>query len=72
VSSFIQNDLGILRRHFEVKVAHYHGKKKLLTFWIEALKGVLWPDVTFSWFADFYAFAAVLFLSKILKLRCKK
>ena len=64
-SSFIQNDLGILRRHFEVRVAHYQGKKKLFKFVIETLKGVLWSDVTFSWFADVHAFAAVLF-SKIL------
>ncbi|MCK4529199.1 glycosyltransferase family 4 protein [candidate division WOR-3 bacterium] len=65
-SSFIQNDLDILRRHFEVRVAHYQGKKKLLKFLIETLKGVLWADLTFSWFADVHAFAAVLF-SKIFK-----
>ena len=65
-SSFIQNDLDILRRHFEVRVAQYQGKKKLLKFLIETLKGVLWADVTFSWFADVHAFAAVLF-SKIFR-----
>ena len=60
-SSFIQNDLDILRRHFEVRVVHYRGKKRMLKFLIEALKGVLWADVTFSWFADVHAFVAVLF-----------
>ncbi|MEA2015169.1 MAG: hypothetical protein U9O59_00370 [Actinomycetota bacterium] len=54
-SSFIQNDLDILRRHFDVRVAHYQGKKKLLKFLIKTLKGVLWADVTFSWFADVHA-----------------
>jgi glycosyltransferase involved in cell wall biosynthesis len=65
-SSFIQNDLDILRRHFEVRVAHYQGKKRLLKFVIETLKGVMWADLTFSWFADVHAFAAVLF-SKIFR-----
>ncbi|MCK4734804.1 MAG: glycosyltransferase family 4 protein [Methanophagales archaeon] len=65
-SSFIQNDLDILRRHFEVRVAHYQGKKRLLKFLIEMLKGVLWADITFSWFADVHAFVAVLF-SKIFR-----
>jgi len=46
-SSFIQNDLDILRRFFDVRVAHYQGKKRLREFWIETLKGVLWADVTF-------------------------
>jgi len=56
-SSFIQNDLDILRRHFEVRVAHYRGKKRLLKFLIGMLTGV---------FADVYAFRAVLF-SKIFR-----
>jgi len=63
-SSFIQNDLDILRRHFDVRVVRYHGKKRVLKFLIETLKGVLWADLTFSWFADVHAFVAVL-LSKI-------
>jgi len=33
-SSFIQNDQDILKKHFEVRVAHYQGKKKLLKFLI--------------------------------------
>jgi len=60
-SSFIQNDLDILRKHFDVRVVQYQGKEKLLKLLIETLKGVLWADVTFSWFADVHAFAAVLF-----------
>ena len=65
-SSFIQNDLDILSRHFDVRVAHYQGKKRMLKFLIETLKGVLWADVTFSWFADVHAFVAGLF-SKIFR-----
>jgi len=51
-SSFIQRDLELLRKHFDVRVAHYQGKKRMLKFLIETLKGVLWADITFSWFAD--------------------
>lgn len=65
-SSFIQNDLNTLSRHFEVRVVHYRGKKGLLKFSIEILKGILWADLTFSWFADVHALAAVLF-SKIFR-----
>ena len=67
-STFIQNDLDILRRHFDVKVAHYQGKNGIPKFLIETLKGVLWSNVTFSWFADVHAFAAVLF-SKIFRIK---
>jgi len=56
-SQFIQNDRDILRKHFDVRVAQYQGKKKMLKFLIGTLKGVLWADVTFSWFADSHAFA---------------
>ena len=65
-SSFIQNDLYLLKSHFDVRVAHYQGKKRVPKFVIETLKGVLWTDVTFSWFADVHAFTAVL-LSKIFR-----
>jgi len=52
--------LDILRKHFDVRVAHYQGKKRLLKFPVETLKGVLRVDTTFSWFADVHAFVAVL------------
>lgn len=54
-SSFIQNDRDILRRFFDVRVAHYQGKKRLREFLIETLKDVLWPNLSFSWFADVHA-----------------
>ena len=54
------------KNNFDMKAAHYSGKKRMLKFLIETIKGVLWLDTTFSWFADVHAFAAVLF-SKIFK-----
>ncbi|MEA2015175.1 MAG: hypothetical protein U9O59_00400 [Actinomycetota bacterium] len=54
-SSFIQRDFELLKRHFDVKVAHYRGRKRMLKFWVETIKGVLWADLTFSWFADVHA-----------------
>jgi hypothetical protein len=49
--------MDILRKHFDVRVAHYQGKKRILKFLIKTFKGVLWVDTTFSWFADVHAFA---------------
>ena len=65
-SSSIKNDLDILRRHFDVRVAPYRGKNRMLKILIVMLKGVLWSDLTFSWFADVHAFVAVL-LSKMFR-----
>ena len=61
-SSFIQNDLDLLKKHFDVKIEHYTGLRSIP----KILKGVLWSDITFSWFADTHAFWAVL-LSKIFR-----
>ena len=56
LSSFKQKDLDILTRHFDVQVINYKGLRSLF----EILRGVLWADVTFSWFAGEYAFWAAL------------
>ena len=61
-SSFIQQDLDLLKKHFDVRIGHYTGLMSIP----KILKGVLWSDLTFSWFADTHAFWAVL-LSKIFK-----
>lgn len=61
-SSFIQNDLDLLKRHFDVRIGHYTGLVSIP----KILKGVLWSDITFSWFADIHAFWA-LRLSKLFK-----
>lgn len=62
LSSFKQKDLDILMRHFDVRVIKYKGIRSLF----EILRGVLWADLTFSWFAGEYAFWAAL-LSKIFR-----
>jgi len=61
-SSFIQKDLDLLKKHFDVKVGHYTSLMSIP----KILKGVLWSDLTFSWFADTHAFWAVL-LSKLFR-----
>jgi glycosyltransferase involved in cell wall biosynthesis len=61
-SSFIEKDLDLLRKHFNVKVVDYSGKKKAM----HVVKGVLWADITFSWFAGSHAALAVLF-SRVLR-----
>jgi len=64
--SFVRKDLEILERHFTVK------KMKAMSFrvtkkgsdplvFLRLLKGVLWADVVYSWFARWNAFFIVLF-----------
>lgn len=64
--SFVRKDLEILERHFTVK------KMKIMTYrvtkkgsdplvFLRLLKGVLWADVVYSWFARWNAFFIVLF-----------
>lgn len=64
--SFVRKDLEILERHFTVK------KTKVMSFrvtkkgsdplvFLRLLKGVLWADVVYSWFARWNAFFIVLF-----------
>ncbi len=68
-SSFIQADLDILGRHFDVRVldlgAYKRSLRNSLIVGYKLLRGVLWADVTFSWFADRHAEAAVR-ISRIL------
>ena len=61
-SSFIQQDLDLLKKHFDVRIGHYTSLMSIP----KILKGVLWSDLTFSWFADTHAFWAVL-LSKMFR-----
>jgi glycosyltransferase involved in cell wall biosynthesis len=65
---FIKKDYEILKRRFRVKcvVYNYDDKKSLLLLVPRIIKGVLWADLTYSWFGSFHAFFAVLF-SKILR-----
>ncbi len=70
-SSFIQEDLKLLRKHFNVRVVDFvlsirKKPKETLKTMFNMLAGVLWADITFSWFADTHAFWAVR-LSKIFR-----
>ena len=70
-SSFIQEDLKLLRKHFNVRVVDFvlsirKKPKETLKTMFSMLTGVLWADITFSWFADTHAFWAVR-LSKIFR-----
>ncbi len=69
-SSFVQRDLELLRKHFSVRVVDFVLSRKnlkgTLTTVFSMVTGVLWADVTFSWFAAAHAFWAVR-LSKMFK-----
>ena len=70
-SSFIQEDLKLLRKHFNVRVVDFvlsirKKPKETIKTMFNMLAGVLWADITFSWFADTHAFWAVR-LSKIFR-----
>lgn len=62
-SPFIDSDLDILRRHYDVRVldvgSYKRSVKNTLIVGYRLLRGVLWADVSFSWFADRHAKAAV-------------
>ncbi len=69
-SSFIEQDIQILRNNFVVRVidpalSRIYSKSTLITL-LNFTKGILWADVAFSWFAGFHAFLAVL-LSTIFR-----
>lgn len=63
MSSFIQADLDMLRKRFDVRAIDAGSKKGLSgavgAGW-QLFKGVLWADVTFSWFAEKHAKWAVM------------
>lgn len=66
LSSFVRRDLEILERHFNVKkmrVATFliprRGRDTLV--FLRLLKGVLWADIVYCWFADLNAFFSTLF-----------
>jgi len=67
---FLKRDVEILKNHFEVRTAPTFNRKKPITTLpsiFKILKGTLWADVTFSWFADTHAFLAVLFSMMLRK-----
>lgn len=59
MSAFIQADLDILNRNFEVRVVDLGGVRKnlggvLRSVWRLA-RGTLWADITYAWFAERHA-----------------
>jgi glycosyltransferase involved in cell wall biosynthesis len=69
-SAFIQADLDILMRHFDVRVLDLGGVRKnagglLGTMW-KLMWGTLWADITFAWFAERHA-KWMIRLSRILR-----
>lgn len=60
--TFVAKDLEILRGRYDVRVLHFCGLRDLLVLW----QGVVWCDLTFSWFCTHPAFFTVIF-SKILR-----
>lgn len=69
LASFVQKDLDILHSTHEVRPIQFTGRKGLAKHLIPDLwqlwRGVIWCDLTFSWFGKLHAFFAVLF-SRIL------
>jgi len=69
-STFVQRDLKILKKHFDVKEIDFiltrKEPKNTLKTILHMIKGIFWADLTFSWFADYHAYWAVK-LSKIFR-----
>jgi glycosyltransferase involved in cell wall biosynthesis len=65
-STFTQRDLETLRREYLVReavISNYQGRnglKRSLLITFEILRGVLWADLTYSWFAHNHSYLAVM------------
>jgi glycosyltransferase involved in cell wall biosynthesis len=65
-STFTQRDLKVLRREYQVRevvISNYqeeNGLKRSLLITFEILRGVLWADLTYSWFAHNHSYLAVM------------
>ncbi len=68
-SSFIQKDLELLKKHFDVRVMDFvlsrENLKGSLKTAFDMIKSVLWADLTFSGFADTTHALAVLLIEDI-------
>jgi hypothetical protein len=68
-SSFVQKDAELLGKHYEVRLLDFYASRRSL--WRTAqsmaslIRGAIWADVIFSWFADFNSLLGVG-LSKLL------
>jgi glycosyltransferase involved in cell wall biosynthesis len=72
LSSFIRTDFEILQKHFEIRKLQTETffvpqrGKSFLSF-LRLLKGILWSDIAFTWFADVNAFFIVVFCKFLRK-----
>lgn len=66
ISAWIHIDLNILKRHFDVRRISLRTYRRNPFIFFKLIKGVLWADLVFSWFAETNAFFVVLF-SKIFR-----
>ena len=70
-STFTERDLEALRQEYYVReavISNYQGRndlKRSLLIMFEILRGVLWADLTYSWFAHNHSYLAVM-LAKLL------
>jgi len=66
--TFAKKDYGILHSKFNVRFVQYefNSLKSLLLLMPRIIVGVIWADISFSWFGSFHAFFTVL-SSRILK-----
>jgi glycosyltransferase involved in cell wall biosynthesis len=70
-ASFVRKDMELLREHFEVKVVEFgvgigpRGLSKSIKALYQVLLGVVWADLTYSWFGGRHSMWAVL-LSKLM------
>ena len=66
MATFVRNDLRLLQKHFNVRsldvtlFLHPSRDRDWFTY-LRLLKGVLWADVVYAWWADLNAFFIVLF-----------
>ena len=63
--SFVRKDLEILQSAHQVRDLQFRGLRDLSGL----LNGVIWADLTFSWFGKLQAFFSVLF-SKLMSKKC--
>ena len=66
LSTFVRNDLQILEKHFNVRrlnVTMFLVPRKCADCfaYFRLLKGILWADIVYLWWAELNAFFAVLF-----------
>lgn len=65
LSTFVERDLELLRRHFDVKTVRWRRGSGMLRSVVEIMQGMRRCDVSFTWFAGVYG-AITVFFSKCL------